>query len=207
MIYLYAIVDAPVADWTWVHAGGVYAVVAAREKEITIDETAVREHDAAVREIEARVGAILPVRFGTAVRDDAELESLIAPRAKLLADALALVAGRAQMTVRLFSDERAAAGAGAQPSAGASGTQYLEERARAAKMPELDFARAALGKWIQAERVERHATPPLVGSAYHLVARADVEAYAAAARQIAAAKFRVAVSGPFPPYAFAPVLA
>jgi hypothetical protein len=201
VIQLYAIVDAPPPEWRALPVGAAWAVVAAREAAPEPSEAALREHDARVRAIEAHVGAILPARFATLAADERDLIERLAPRADALAAALAEVAGRVQMTLRLFAS--GASAPAAVEDAARPGTSWLRTRARAAQIPELDRIRAVLGRWVKREHVERHDTPPLVASVYHLVAREDAAAYAEAARAIA--EWGVRASGPFPPYAFAEV--
>jgi hypothetical protein len=54
------------------------------------------------------------------------------------------------------------------------------------------------------ERVQRHATPPLLASVYHLVPRSQRTQYRRRVARAAAtlAPLRLTVSGPWPPYAF-----
>jgi hypothetical protein len=85
---------------------------------------------------------------------------------------------------------------------GGPGARFLRERARALTVPGWAEMRAPLLPLCRDERVEPHREPPLCGSVYHLVATADLDAYAARARSLAG-PLRVVVSGPFPPYAFA----
>jgi gas vesicle protein GvpL/GvpF len=90
------------------------------------------------------------------------------------------------------------------------GTRYLAERRRdlaeRRALPEVAALREALRPLLKAERVERHAAGRLLATAYDLVPRAQVAAYEEIVRREAAllAPYRVAASGPWPPYAFAP---
>jgi hypothetical protein len=166
--------------------------------------TALRGHDATVRRLARGVDAVLPFRFGTVVAGPDELRRLLAPRAAALREALALVAGREQMTVRVFGTPRRRGGGARRP--GGPGARYLAARAREHAVPELDPIRPALAAFVRAERTERHRTPPLLASVYHLVDRRRGAAYRAALRRAArgAGGVRLRVSGPWPPYAFAP---
>jgi hypothetical protein len=171
----------------------------------------VRRHDAAIRRIAATVDAILPVRFGTVVADEDTASRLLTPRSVELGTRLVHVRGREQMTLRLFSPRGAAppvhpvsAPAGARLGPGA---RYLAARKRlhdARDLPELAPIRQALDDLIADERVQRHTTPPLLASVYHLVPRGQSARYrrrlARAAREIAPRRFTV--SGPWAPYAF-----
>jgi hypothetical protein len=166
--------------------------------------TALRDHDATVRRLARGVDAVLPFRFGTVVAGRDELQRLLAPRVAALREALALVAGREQMTVRVFGAPRRRVSAGRRTSG--PGARYLAARAREHAVPELDPIRPALAAFVRAERTERHRTPPLLASVYHLVDRRRGAAYRAALRRAirGATGVRLRVSGPWPPYAFAP---
>jgi hypothetical protein len=97
------------------------------------------------------------------------------------------------------------------------GTRYLTSRARAQAIaqsaPELEPLRQVLAPIITAERVvrhgrhRRHPQGPLVLTACHLIPRRAVTAYRRVLRRHAAAlRYRVVLSGPWPPYAFVPEL-
>jgi hypothetical protein len=173
---------------------------------------ALRRHDAAVRRIASTVDAILPVRFGAVVPDEETAARWLRPRATELAGRLVQVRGREQMTLRLY----AARGVARPPTparrgpAGARGpgTRYLVARKRVhddREVPELDPIRRTLDGLIADERVQRHATPPLVASVYHLVARDRTALYRTRVPRAAArlAPMRLTITGPWPPYAFA----
>lgn len=166
---------------------------------------ALRGHDATIRRLARGVDAILPFRFGTVVPGPNELRRRLAPRAAELRRALALVAGREQMTLRVFgAPARRRRGPAAR--AGGPGARYLAARVRERAVPEIDPIRPAVAAFVRAERAERHQSPPLVASVYHLVDRGRSAAYRAALRRAARAAggVRLHVSGPWPPYAFAP---
>jgi hypothetical protein len=89
-------------------------------------------------------------------------------------------------------------------SAGA-GTRYLTRRARAQSAPELEPLRLLLAPFVTAERIARHDRGPLLLTAYHLVPRGAVAAYRRILRRHPdVLGYRVAASGPWPPYAFVP---
>ncbi|HYY51327.1 MAG TPA: GvpL/GvpF family gas vesicle protein [Myxococcales bacterium] len=161
---------------------------------------ALRAHEAAVRRIADAAQACLPARFGSAAADEASLVQAIAARKGELAEALRLVRGREQMTLRVY---------GTLPSfraPGGPGTRYLHERRRAKALPELEPLRVALGDLVHAERVEAHAEPGLVASVYHLIDRVRSADYL---RAVAAARIeplRLSASGPWPAWSFAPEL-
>jgi Gas vesicle synthesis protein GvpL/GvpF len=161
---------------------------------------ALRAYEAAVRRIADRSEACLPARFGAAAGSEAVLQQLVEARAPALLEALALVRGREQMTLRVLGDQQPS------PVAGGPGTRYLEERRRAAKVPELDPLRAALSSLIRAEQVEPHAQPGLLASVYHLIDRGNAEGYRQRVQSSPLEGVRVTVSGPWPAWSFAPEL-
>ncbi len=153
--------------------------------------------DRFVRELARAVPAILPARWGSRGASDADIARDLLPRARAIREALELVRGREQMTLRFATAKPAR-----KPRRPRSGTAYLEARARAAEdarsAPELEPFRSRLG-FVRAERVERREG---VASVYHLIERGRSEEWLAV---FSGTAFRA--SGPFPPYAFAPELA
>ena len=222
VVYLYALIDRKprghigsglCRERLQVLAGSGFHLVVGRLDTAPEPVTAaLRRHDAAVRRIAARVDAILPIRFGTTAPDEAAALRGLAPRAIELAGRLVHVRGREQMTLRLFGARTALDHPPAAPRAPARdrvrpGTRYLTERRRVhakAAVPELDPIRRVLDGLVADERVQRHAAPPLLASAYHLVPRGRGAQYRARVARAAGglAPFRVTVSGPWPPYAF-----
>ena len=90
----------------FVKADAVYAAVERLDERPAVSEAALRTQHDIVARIAAKVDAILPARFGSLV-DVEELERVVALRRDAIRDALDLVRGRAQMTVRLFDAEAA----------------------------------------------------------------------------------------------------
>ena len=88
------------------------------------------------------------------------------------------------------------------------GTAYLERvRGRVSSAPGLEQVRAAVGALTHGERIIPASTPPLRATVYHLVPRGGSERYLAAVESAALPPgVRLAASGPFPAYAFAPEL-
>lgn len=174
-------------------------------------ERAVRAHDAVVRAAARSWRAVLPVRFGTIAGDARALRRAIRDRRPAVARALAQVRGRVQMTIRVFGTPAPIVGA-ADPVVdrrAGPGTRYLRRAAaidaRSRRVPQLDPIRAAVADLVREERVEPHASAPLVASVFHLVDRDRARAYVRRVRAASAsAPLRLAVTGPFPPYAFGP---
>jgi hypothetical protein len=165
-----------------------------------------RAFDAVLRRVGRRCPALLPVRFGAFVADEGTLHDLLAPQAAALRRAIARVRGRAQMTLRVYGPPPAPP----RPRKGRGpGARHLDRVARrlgGPMPPQLETLRRAVDGLVRAERVERHARPPLLASVYHLIDRGRERSYLAAVRAAAPAiaPLRVAPSGPWPPYAFGP---
>src|SRR6185503_16357997 len=166
-----------------------------------------------------------PVRFGEVVKDEDELRKLLDPRSAELGEALELVRGREQMTLRVFGRVGAGAAAGSGAAAGAGtgtgteaegpGARYLaglrEAREWGRRAPEIDAIRPAIALLVRAERIERRAAPAAsdpgassIVTVYHLVGRGEGRLYREAVERAAPAAGapRLSVSGPWPPYAF-----
>jgi hypothetical protein len=152
-----------------------------------------------------RTPALLPARFGTSARDLADLQAMVRGRERVMRGRLRAVRNRAQMTVRLVTQEkdvgRALSGLPGNPTQ--TGTQYLRARQREYAVPSFAPLRAAVRRWIRDERVEKRGG---VASIYHLVPRGSAERYESAIEEAARrAGIRMIVSGPWPPYAFADI--
>jgi hypothetical protein len=196
-----------------VRVGSLVAVVGDVAAPPALDRATLRAHDATVRALARSVSALLPVRFGTMASDESHVAAMVGERRDVLAKALDLVAGREQMTLRVFGDT-SPRGSGTRVRTRArgtgAGTGYLAARRaaeRAARaVPEIAWLRPALRRFVKAERVERHRTPPLVATVHHLIPRGDARAYVAAVRRAGGRDgrpVRVVAQGPSPPWAFA----
>ena len=192
-----------------VAAGPLVAVVGEVTGAPPLDPATLRAHDATVRALAKSVEALLPVRFGTIAANEAQVAAMVAERGDALADALELVAGREQMTLRVFGEahERKAP-ALPRPRSGGAGTRYLTARRaadhQARAVPEIAWLRPALRRFVKAERVERHRTPPLIATVHHLIARGEAPAYLTVIERATRRDrpVRVVASGPWPPWAF-----
>lgn len=222
-LYLYAVLAEPPsgAGWTGlegepvrvVACDGVWAAVGEVAAAPGLDAPALRAHDAAVRRLAEASAAILPARFGSVAEDEGRLREGLRERTGDLKAALESVRGCEQMTLRFWSPagESARVPEGAEPPdpAAGPGRRYLAARRSAQadvrRIPEVALVLDALAPLVRGERLERHDRPPLLASAYHLVRRGAIEEYrAAVAAAEARADVSVRVSGPWPPYAFAP---
>jgi hypothetical protein len=170
-----------------------------------------KKHQDVVSRLAKQVPAILPVRFGTLL-EIADLDEAVQERGAEIAEAFDLVRDRVQFTWRVAGAPGRDAGGGRREArdlaatAAQSGTQYLQRAARAANPPPPAAFRALrtpLGPLVVRQRYQP-GTAPLPEAVYHLVAAADVGRYAAAAAGLRATAPRLAMTGPFAPFAFAP---
>jgi len=221
VMYLYALVtgepSGPLGDGLagealrLVHCGAFSAVVGEPGDSPRPGRASLQAQDAVVRSLAERFGALLPARFGEAFADEAALVERIAGRASGIAEALALVHGCVQMTLRVFGDPQPLSEVPerADPDGG-PGTRYLEARRqeweRSRSLPEIDPLRETLLPLLRAERIERQEAGRLLGTAYHLVPRERTGAYLAALEKAGGeiGGRKISASGPWPPYAFGP---
>lgn len=192
---------------------GGFAIVERRADVPPVEFGTLKTHEAVIARLADVVPAILPVRFGTLMEPE-ELEEMLAERDEEIAEAFDLVRGRLQFTWRRASrrastpTRRVSAAAGRkQPRAG-EGTAYLRRAARLANpVPPAAFraAREKLRPLVAAERFQAESAT-LPESLYHLVDRRRAERYRLLADTVALTTSVVRVTGPFPPFAFAPEL-
>jgi hypothetical protein len=185
-------------------AESIDVVVERRQDRPDATPAALREQHAIVTSLASRTPALLPVRFGSLL-NESDLRSIVAANKDTIAAALAHVRDRVQMTVRVFGDPDP----GRPTDDRTSGAAFLASRRRQAQhVPaEARAIRRGLGDLASDERL--HAGEGgLRLSIYHLVPRASVEEYRrrASSLQPSIAPYRVAVSGPWPVFAFSPEL-
>jgi hypothetical protein len=152
------------------------------------------------------VDEILPVRFGAVMELD-ELHRLLSGRRAVLEEALDLARGRVQMTIRVRQSTPFPRSAPVQSRSGrTTGTAYLEGRRAAAVQPPSPAAAPALASVRAFVVAERHDTSSRgnTASTYHLIERRDAQRYRSALSDLDPAA--ATVSGPWPPFAFAPDL-
>ncbi len=213
MLYLYAFADRGVeGSGLWsepvetIELGGLVACAGATTGPPPCEPWALRGHDAVVRQLAVGAEALLPARFGALFESAADLKTAVGPFVPALAEGLERVRGTEQMTVRVFAE----AATRALEPAPATGTDYLLglRRRNLDRTARLAPLRRALAPLSRGECLEP-GQAPLVASLHHLVARGGAPAFAAALEAVRAdlPGLRVAVSGPWAPYAFAPELA
>ena len=182
---------------------GPIAVLAVRAGDTTYTEAALREQHAIVLGLAERIDPLLPARFGTRLTA-ADLDTTIRRSSSVLRQALQNVKGRQQMTIRLIG----APTIEQPPVAGRSGAAYLQQRRAAQSIPgELDPVRAAVAHFVAEERV----APGRAGvraTLFHLVERDAVTTYREAVLRATETmpSGSVTLTGPWPPFAFAPEL-
>jgi hypothetical protein len=202
MMLVLAIADAREAKRAGVEAVTVKslaAIVQRRAKAPAVSERALKAQAAALAKLEKHGLAFLPVRFGTMVRDEAELERLLTPVAGAMKKALAVTRGRRQMTVRVRGTRA--------KTPRTSGRAFLAARVREARIPEADPVRKAVAGLVAAEE-----TGPgrgaFCGTVYHLVEDKHLARYVTAVEKVQRrSPGRFVLSGPMPPFAFTTVAA
>jgi hypothetical protein len=184
--------------------GGLHAAVERLGNPPRLSESTLRAQHAVVARLGQRFDAIIPVRFGAFVMPD-ELERVVRSRRTALARGLKRVRGHVQMTTRIFATAVVnTATARSRPS---SGTEYLLERKSAAAVtssPMMEALRTAAAPFSIDERVEKGRAPGAT-TLFHLVARGDAGKYRTRVLQAASevdSLVHVAVTGPWPPFAF-----
>jgi hypothetical protein len=189
----------------FVEVAGVHAAVERVARRPAVSEAALRAQHEIVVKIAGAVDAILPVRFGALV-DSLELETLVSMRLGPIQKTLELVAGRVQMTVRVFASGAAETQRAQSIPRARTGAAYLEQRRRqAAAVPTGDAE--AISRAVRELVADERAHPGqgrVQWTLYHLIDRSALPAYERAMARFESS--RVAITGPWPPFAFVPDL-
>jgi hypothetical protein len=186
---------------------GGYAVVERRADVPPAEFGSLQRHQDVIARLAARVPAILPVRFGTLLEDDA-IDEALADREEEIAQGLAAVRDRVQFTWRrrgIRTRRPATTTTASRSTAEPSGAEYLRRLAKAAKpAPPAAWRtlRSTLAPLISAERYQP-ATASNPESLYHLVARDAVLRYTTVAAALRHADAKLSMTGPWAPFAFA----
>jgi hypothetical protein len=187
---------------------GAFAIVERRADVPPIEFGSLKRHQDVVNRLAAQVPAILPVRFGTLLEPE-HLEEATSERDDEIAEAFDLVRDKVQFTWRVAGGRRSGIGdrkTGNAVASATSGTAYLRRAARAANpAPPAAFRalRARLAPLMTKQRYQP-GTAAIPEAVYHLVDKGNVDRYAAAAAALRKASPLLTVSGPYPPFAFAP---
>jgi len=191
VIELLAITDDPVAPpppLRLVPAGPV-GVVVGPAPEGEVDAEALWNRESLLEDLMDE-RALLPIRYGTRVEDDAAAAAAVAPRGAELAAALDRVRGAVEVSVRAIAPN------GEEAGAAVSGP---EAQAPPAAVGAVHARLAAL-----AREHARHEGPETLRAAY-LVDRAAVDGFVAAVRELQKEHRGLSIlcTGPWPPYSFA----
>jgi len=211
---------------------GAFVVVERRADVPPVEFGSLKKHQEVVTRLASQVPAILPVRYGTLLDDD-HLDEATQERDDEIAEAFDVVRDRVQFTWRIKRGPGIGLSAEALPArrslgevgakaedqgsgrAGRSkterdlpktGAEYLRRAAKAANpSPPAAFGvlRSKLAPLMTKQRYQA-ATPAVPEAVYHLVDNAKVARYVAAAATIRKTSPLLTVTGPYPPFAFAP---
>jgi hypothetical protein len=215
LLYVYCLCDArpkPLAGKkvTFVRCGRVYAAVAKVRRAPKPSSSALKAHDAVVRGLWRQGLGLLPVRFGSTVESAEVLTEKLEPFERELRGSLKAARDCDQMTLRVFSLRPPKPSRVSPRNTKRPGTEYLRSRLAARDWSDgesaLRLLKTSLQRLVREERVQRNQVPTPVTSVYHLVKRDRLDAYLrrALSEKFETDRYRLTVSGPFPPYAFAP---
>lgn len=220
-LYVFALVDAPPAGRPGTglsgplslrRVGDAFALIERREDVPPAEFGTLQRHQAVLTDVAARVPAIIPVRFGTLMDADT-LDEALNEREEDLEEAFATVRDRVQFTWRRSGAARtkgsnSASGSRRSKVTELSGAEYLRGAARRSRPAPPAAWKALRGTLAHLVALERYqpATGQLPESLYHLVPRAAIEDYQQAAAELRARPPAPTLTGPFPPFAFAPEL-
>lgn len=213
-LYVYALTSSPLETFRVGRSriesfrfGGITVVAERAATPPKTSETALRHQHAVVEAIAARADAVLPARFGSLV-DQEELSAILELRGDAVLQALDLVRGRVQMTVRFPAEANPPRpAAGAQARKPVSGAAYLRARRAAVTAPAppaLDALREAVAPLLAAERRDLSAGRAFA-TVYHLIPAGSAEDYRQRVEGASLPR-AVRVTGPWPAFAFTPEL-
>lgn len=210
-LYVYALLGTSIArarlprrKMEVMRVGGLFAAAERLRIPPAVTESALRRQYRIVVALSRLSPAVLPVRFGAFMTDD-ELAKILRARRTMLLRALKQVRGRDQMTVRIFGPPLAVLPANSP----GTGAEYLRARA-AASRPALTPGARALVKAVSPVVDAQHVSGSRGGvqvTIDHLVRRSNVERYRRLLSTCAGElepRLDITVSGPRPPFAFAP---
>jgi Gas vesicle synthesis protein GvpL/GvpF len=199
----------------FIKVDGVFAAIERRSAPPSVSEADLRSQHDLVTAIFNQTDDLLPVRFGAWI-DRQELASVVSRQRTAIVDALQLVRGRVQMTIRFHARRMETRPDRSTGNRAESGTEYLKARRDAEHWTPEEAAplRSAVRDLVVAERISQSserragsldpATFAQAPSLYHLIPRDAVIAYKTATQPFESSV--AVVSGPWPPFAFAPDL-
>jgi gas vesicle protein GvpL/GvpF len=208
-VYVLALTGRPSAPLTvdghrveFINVENLYAVIERRAQPPVVSESELRAQHDIVIELFKQVEDLLPVRFGAWLDRD-ELSDVLQRQRAAIAEALELVDGRVQMTVRFRHAAPGTSTDQRSPAGTESGTTYLRSRQQALRSVPNDVAalNAAVNQFVSATRASA-GSDGSPSSLYHLIGRDRVAQYTAAVQPFLSST--TIVTGPWPPFAFAP---
>ena len=187
---------------------GALAIVERRADVPPPELGSLRAHQAVVSRLANAAPAILPVRFGTLLEEGA-LDEALNEREEEIAEAFALVRHRIQFTWRRCQRSASNAPKLAKPPGSiGGGAAYLRHAAKAATpTPPASFRllRDRLHAFVVRERFQPAANG-MPDSLYQLIEKTAIDRDRAMADALTLTNPAFSVSGPWPPFAFAPEL-
>jgi hypothetical protein len=216
-LYLYAITDARTGAPSQSAGirGAPLAVVTHRDLAAVVSlsegdgvkptEAVLWEHERVCEAI-MEAGPVLPARFGLLFRDERSLEAELAARYGELTTALAHVAGKVELGVRVLRDNESVPEAAEAPAIGGPGTAYLRallrERQRADELA--DAVHEELERLAAASRRQLSRAPAVILSAAYLVDRESTDQFRRRVEVLDSQYPDIALlcTGPWPPYNF-----
>jgi hypothetical protein len=188
-------------------AGGVVAIVERRADVPPAEFGSLRAHQGVVTRVAGLVPAILPVRFGTLLEEEA-LDAALAEREDEIRDALADVRGRVQFTWRRPlrpGRTQPRVGTATPTATAASGAAYLRHAAKlASPAPPAAFRRLRdrTHAFVVQERFQP-ASGDMPDTLYQLIEKTAEKRYRATADAVMLTNPSLTMTGPWPPFAFA----
>ncbi|PDW01150.1 GvpL/GvpF family gas vesicle protein [Candidatus Viridilinea mediisalina] len=224
MLYLYAITDQPQLPAApssgllgqplrLIEAAGLWAVVSPIvPKEVQTNAEQVWAHEAVVEALLAR-GGVLPVRFGTILEHEANVEALLHKRAAVLRSDLERLAGCVELGLRALLLDLPAPPEPEPQAAPTSGREYMlrrfaAEQALQARRRQAEAAanqlHTALADYALASVQRQPTGERMLLSAAYLVRRDAINRFreAVAALDATNAQMQLLCTGPWPPYHF-----
>jgi hypothetical protein len=185
---------------------GPLAVIAGRPRNDSVPiEESLRDQHAVVVDLADRFDPLLPARFGSRMTKE-RIDATVRPAIDILVSALDHVRGCRQMTVRLIGRASASHADSGRVS---TGTAYLARRRAAAHEVPREAAPliAAVASMVRDQRIQA-GRGEIRATIFHLVGKPDVDRYRAAANAAVRGlhPWNALVTGPWPPFAFAPEL-
>jgi hypothetical protein len=205
MIEVYAITDRdelPLpagVELERVSHNGMAAVFSRTEGRAEASAEALWRHEQLVeRLMEDR--AVLPLRYGTVLRDEGELTSVMEERSAEFAELLDLVRGRVELAVRVLDGGEPEPDADERP---ASGRAYMETLARRRRSAEEAIAALEPLEGVAEAAVKRETAGDLTRLSF-LVERERIEAFKVRLDELRGEHpgLNMTCTGPWPPYSF-----